>query len=1099
VSVIHTLLQKITPKINHKSGKTDNSAQNGAREPSGRRAAILDALNKSIEIFSANKEVTFEGVMTNGIWPFAEAVGLDRVVFYKLLDIEGGKRLGQVYRWDKSEGGLMSLAEELKVLPNHPVLERWISVTSQGGQVRFRKSDYTEDVAALMHYYGVISILIVPIFTHGNFWGVINFQDHTNDRYFDEDCVDLLYSAARIFSDAIIRMETERSAEKAIEALKRREKMVNVLNKVAISFLSQGEATFEDTMTAGVWEIANLFNLDRFAIWRNFTVSDVMHVSQIYRWDRESGGTTKTTKGLEDVTYAQLAPRWEKLLAAGETINSPAKSLPEADMLKSFGCMSAFVTPIFINNIFWGFGLLEDRHNERFFEEEIVDMMRSAAFLCANTVIRADMEREIASANELTRAVLDASPLGFIGFDENICAVDCNEAALKIFGTTRKYYLEHFYEFSPEYQEDGRKSHEKSIEVIKRALDGENIVFEWTHRLSSGELVPFEVTAVRTKHNGKYMVLGYQYDLRNIKKMMESIREQGNLLKIRLAQQELISEISRGFISSGDSEAYVKEAIAKLGRYQKASLVYVFGIDYYRNNTYLAYHWVADNTYPQTAQFDLLSLIKSYFSERLSDYTTTAVVFCDDVANSTDKSFHPMLSVDINAFIAAPLYVEGRLWGIISVEQKFTPRQWTSVEKNFVGMIATTISGVIMRDIYNTKIRDALHKATVASKAKSEFLSNMSHEMRTPLNAITGMTAIGKNSKDIERKDYALSKIEGASTHLLGVISDVLDMSKIEANMMELSPVDFNFEKMLQRVISVVNFRIDEKKQKFVVHIDRDIPQTLIADDQRLAQVVTNLLNNAVKFTPEEGTITLEARYMGEEKGLCNIQVSVSDTGIGIRSDQQKRLFTSFQQAESSTTRKYGGTGLGLAISKSIVELMGGKIWVTSEPDKGSTFAFTIKAWSVAASGIISESAGADGQQEEAQTKIDGIFAGRRIMLVEDVEINREVVQVLLEPTQLEIDCAENGAEAVRMFSEAPDRYKLIFMDIQMPEMDGYEATRRIRDLDMPSAKTVPIIAMTANVFKEDIEKCLKAGMNNHIGKPIDFESVMEKLKHYLS
>ncbi len=194
------------------------------KDVSDRRAAIIDALIKSIEIFSANKEETFEEVITNGIRPFADAVGLDRVVFYEMVDTEEGKRPGQIYRWDKSEGGLMSLDEELKILPKHPILDEWFSLLSKGEHIRFRKSDYTKDVAALMKVYGIMSILIVPIFTRGEFWGVINFQEHTDDRYFDEDCSDLMHTAARVFSNAIIRKEFNYSAEEAIKALKRREK-----------------------------------------------------------------------------------------------------------------------------------------------------------------------------------------------------------------------------------------------------------------------------------------------------------------------------------------------------------------------------------------------------------------------------------------------------------------------------------------------------------------------------------------------------------------------------------------------------------------------------------------------------------------------------------------------------------------------------------------------------------------------------------------------------------------------------------------------------------------------------------------------------------
>jgi PAS domain S-box-containing protein len=528
---------------------------------------------------------------------------------------------------------------------------------------------------------------------------------------------------------------------------------------------------------------------------------------------------------------------------------------------------------------------------------------------------------------------------------------------------------------------------------------------------------------------------------------------------------------------------------------------------------------------------------------------------------------------------------------------------------------------------HNITERKAMEEqALSASRAKSTFLANMSHEIRTPMNAITGMSAIGKSASDIERKDYCFSKIEDASRHLLGIINDVLDMSKIEANKFELSPVEFNFEKMLQRVVDVINFRVDEKQQKLTVHIDSAIPQTIIADDQRLAQVVTNLLGNAVKFTPEHGSVSLDARFLKEEDGFCTIEISVIDTGIGISDEQQKNLFKTFQQAEADTSRRFGGSGLGLVISRSIVEMMNGRISVTSEPGKGSVFAFTIQAkkagqtkkrlladginrdnlrilvvdddtdilvyfkeiaqqlgisCDTAASGeealelvkqnspyniyfidwkmpgmdgitltgklkaqssgsgnsvaimisavewnIIEDKArkaGVDrflskplfpsmiadvidnclgvGQEIKGEKlEVTGLFAGRRVLLAEDVEINREIVLALFEPTQLEIDCAENGIEAVSKFSEAPDKYDLIFMDVQMPEMDGYEATRRIRAVEAErNLKQIPIIAMTANVFKEDIEKCVEAGMNGHVGKPLNFDEVMERLSRYFA
>jgi CheY-like chemotaxis protein len=427
------------------------------------------------------------------------------------------------------------------------------------------------------------------------------------------------------------------------------------------------------------------------------------------------------------------------------------------------------------------------------------------------------------------------------------------------------------------------------------------------------------------------------------------------------------------------------------------------------------------------------------------------------------------------------------------------------------------------------RVDAAKNKSDTENRHKSAFLANMSHEIRTPMNAIIGMTTIGKSASDIEHKDYSFTKIEEAAHHLLGVINDILDMSKIEANKLELSPVEFNLEEIFRQVVNVINFRIDEKHQKFTAQIDPSIPRTLIGDSQRIAQVITNLLGNAVKFTPTDGIISLAARPGGEENQQYTLQISVSDTGIGISAEQQKKLFRSFEQAESSTTRKYGGTGLGLAISKRIVEMMGGSIWVESEPGKGSTFTFTIQT--ARGTELVNELQ--DGKAEETQTSnLEGVFAGRHILLAEDVEINREIVQTLLEPTQLEIDCAENGAEAVRKFTEAPLKYDMILMDIQMPEMDGYEATRRIRaveaelrsastassstcggtrakkGMDFPKEtpklllerpKSVPIIAMTANVFREDIERCLDAGMNSHIGKPVNFDEVINKLHSYLA
>ncbi|MCL1793436.1 MAG: ATP-binding protein [Oscillospiraceae bacterium] len=387
-----------------------------------------------------------------------------------------------------------------------------------------------------------------------------------------------------------------------------------------------------------------------------------------------------------------------------------------------------------------------------------------------------------------------------------------------------------------------------------------------------------------------------------------------------------------------------------------------------------------------------------------------------------------------------------------------------------------------------------LELAEQANRSKSEFLANMSHEMRTPMNAIIGMANLGMAADDTERMRYYFAKINEASKHLLGVIDDVLDMSKIESGKFELSPAEFEFEKMLLRALEINRAQIDEKKQIFSMHFDGSIPRKLWGDEQRLSQAIANLLGNAVKFTPMEGSITLNAKYLVEKNDFCSIQISIADTGVGIGREQQSKLFQPFQQAENGISRRFGGTGLGLAISKNIIEMMGGRIWVESELGKGATFAFTVQLKS-------SEEFPTCGKRQTfgAQPKKTGQFAKFRILLAEDVEINKEIVFALLEPTGIKIDCAENGRKALDMFAADPDIYDLIFMDMQMPEMDGLEATRAIRKLGMPKAETIPIIAMSANVFKEDVENCLAAGMNGHVGKPLDFHEVMDKLDAYLS
>ncbi|MDR0862161.1 MAG: response regulator [Oscillospiraceae bacterium] len=413
-----------------------------------------------------------------------------------------------------------------------------------------------------------------------------------------------------------------------------------------------------------------------------------------------------------------------------------------------------------------------------------------------------------------------------------------------------------------------------------------------------------------------------------------------------------------------------------------------------------------------------------------------------------------------------------------------------------IGFIITT-ADVTELSHKQLELEHAVEDAESANEHKGNFLARMSHEIRTPMNAIIGLTNIIDRKLDegtvtgatvTEVKGH-VKQLETSSKHLLGLLNDILDISKIEAGKIDITDDVVDLPKLWETVVGIIQPRCDEKHITFVTDFDAFHPATFISDDLRLRQVLINLLGNAVKFTPELGTITLSVKNLDRSDGKTLVRFAVQDTGIGISKESLDLIFRPFEQGGGLITKQYGGSGLGLAISRNIVNLLGSDITVQSEVGRGSEFSFSL--W-------LRETAD-DTEIDDDIANSNDIFVGKRMLLVDDVEINRMIVASLLEETGLIIDEADDGVPAVKLFSEAPvGTYDIIFMDVQMPVMNGYDATAAIRALDRPDAKTIPIIALTANAFKDDIEAAIRYGMNAHIAKPVELEKMLEVLAKHL-
>jgi PAS domain S-box-containing protein len=631
-------------------------------------------------------------------------------------------------------------------------------------------------------------------------------------------------------------------------------------------------------------------------------------------------------------------------------------------------------------------------------------------------------------ANRRSSMLFDLITTSCFFFDENLSLIDINLAAAKLFGFETK---EHFFEsisdissLSPEYQPNGKLSSEESQNKLRETLKKGKTVFLWTYQRLDGKTIPVEITLNRIDWDGKAGIVGSIQDLRKLLKTRKMLKRQQREFRHILNSSPVCLTILTG---SG------------VVRYATPFMQDFLGIG---------------------------------LREKLQDY------FCDK-------------------FLADYLLLEAKehpiQWRQVSLKTKQGEHKEMLVNMFLMNYfdersIITWFVDITKIREYETELITSRNAAENLAKVKGEFLSNMSHEIKTPMNAIIGMLHLVKSTNLTGQQVDFVHVIEQSSKHLLRIINNILDFSEIENNKLILENEQFPLDELLNSIEQEIRYRCIEQKLTFSIQRESVLPSHLIGDAARLRQVLEHLLDNAVKFTPS-GSICLKIKSVMLETPQVELFFTVSDTGIGLNEKDLQNIFTPFLQADGSRTRKVGGAGLGLSICQELVNKMGGTIWAESNQEsRGAKFTFTarfdIPAVQQEQPAITAEPAEEEKSEDETASRIimPNRLQGASILLADDNRVNQIVAAELLKKKGFQVDIASNGRQAVEKVKQ--NKYALVLMDIQMPEMDGIEAVQIIRKL--PDVKDLPIVALTANDSEDDRKEYYAAGMNGVLGKPIN-------------
>ncbi|OQW79518.1 MAG: hypothetical protein BVN35_01345 [Proteobacteria bacterium ST_bin11] len=637
--------------------------------------------------------------------------------------------------------------------------------------------------------------------------------------------------------------------------------------------------------------------------------------------------------------------------------------------------------------------------------------------------------------------------------------VSANRASLEMLGLESTDTLKNLSpaQLSPEYQFDGQPSALKAEEMMRIALETGSHQFEWMHVRANGECFPVEVLLTAIRSNNKTLLHTVWRDITEKKK---------NERELASYRQHLEALVAERTIELKSANEQLKISEERLGFALAASNDGIWDWN------------IGDNScYCNKAYFEMLG----YEPGELGQSADSHWIQLLDPEQRTEIVRQAQNELQTKGFYELEFQMQAKdgSYKWILSRAKVVERDQNGQALRAVG----THTDLTARKELELAMLAAKEQAEAASLSKSTFLANMSHEIRTPMNAILGMSHLLQHELNKPEQLDKLGKITYASKHLLGLINDILDLSKIEAERLLIEETPINLAALLDHAYSMMAERARGKGLSLSKELDDALAcMPLLGDPLRIGQILINYLGNAIKFT-EAGEISLKAELLSQSAEHIEVRFEVRDTGIGLDQEQQARVFDAFEQGQSSTTRKYGGTGLGLTISRRLANMMGGTVGLSSKPGLGSTFWFTVKLKP-------------DHNPRGAVLAAPNADFRRRatILLVEDNEINQEVAKELLEATGLTVELANHGAEALSMLKNR--LYDLVLMDMHMPTMDGLEATRLIRQL--PTCQTLPIIAMTANAFQEDRLECLGAGMNDFLAKPVDPDILFAMLSRWL-